>query len=210
MKNIFRKNGFIILFAAIIIGLNCAHVPRNDPTNPIRTVAVLPMVNNTSDMDGPELVRKGFNKLVRNRYYEVMGIPQIDEILRDRMGVTLGGQLGLTNAQKLGEELGVDGVVFGELLDFNYTITGFYNSKVVRAKFKLVSTKTGNTVWEKEEKVQKSEVSFSTKSAIEAFKGNLGSKMFSKIVRVSPLQDETNELIYKFYYSFPPGPVGEK
>ncbi|MDD5772761.1 MAG: DUF799 family lipoprotein [bacterium] len=209
MKKIFHKSKYI-LFAVIIIGLSCAHVPRNDPTNPIRTVAVLPMVNNTSDMDGPELVRKGFNKLVKNRYYEVMGIPQIDEILRDRMGITLGGQLSLTNAQKLGEELGVDGVVFGELLDFNYTITGFYNSKIVRAKFKLVSTKTGNTVWEREEKVQRSEVSFTSKNALEAFKGNLESKMFSKIVRVSPLQDETNELIYKFYSTFPPGPLPER
>lgn len=209
MKIIFHKKIYILL-AVIFTGLSCAHVPRNDPANPIRTVAVLPMVNNTSDMDGPELVRKGFYKLVRNRYYEAMGIPQIDEILRDRMGITLGGQLGLTNAQKLGEELGVDGVVFGELLDFNYTITGFYNSKVVRAKFKLVSTKTGNTVWEKEEKVQKSELSFSSKNALESFKENLGSKMFSKIVRISPLQDETNELIYRFYYSFPPGPLPER
>ena len=209
MKIMFYKTK-CILFAIIIIGLSCAHVPRNNPANPIRTVAVLPMVNNTSDMDGPELVRKGFYKLVRNRYYEVMGIPQIDQILRGIMGITLGGQLGLTNARKLGEELDVDGVVFGELLDFNYTITGFYNSKVVRAKFKLVSTKTGDTVWEREEKVQKSEVVFSSKGAMEALKGNLGSKMISKIVKVSPLKNEINEMIYKFYRSFPPGPVAVK
>ncbi|MEW6087267.1 MAG: GNA1162 family protein [bacterium] len=201
------KSYFKYLLIIILLLFGCARMQRNDPANPIRKVAVLPMLNNTSDMDGPELVRKGFNKLVRNKYYEVMGIPQIDEVLRDRMGITLGGQLSLTNAQKLGEELGVDGVVYGELIDFNYTITGFYNSKVVRAKFKLVSTKTGNTVWEREEKVQKSEISFSTKSALEAFKENLSSKMISKVVRVSPLQDETNELIYKFYATFPPGPV---
>lgn len=209
MKKVLHKSGYI-LFTIIIIGLGCAHVPRNDPTNPIRTVAVLPMINNTSDMDGPELVRKGFNRLVGNRFYEVMSTPKIDEILRDRMGITLGGQLGLTNAQKLGEELGVDGVIYGELLDFNYIITGFYNSKVVRAKFKLVSTKTGNTVWEKEEKVQKSELALSSKGALEALKGNLGSKMISGIVKVSPLQDEINELIYKFYYRFPPGPLPER
>ncbi len=209
MENTFHKSKYILL-AIIILGFNCAHMRRNDPANPIRKVAVLPLVNNTSDMDGPELVRKGFNKLVRNRYYEVMGIPQIDEILRDKMGITLGGQLSLTNAQKLGEELGVDGVIYGEVLDYNYTITGFYNSKIVRAKFKLVSTKTGNTVWEREEKVQRSEISFSTKNAIEAFKENLGSKMISKVIRVSPLQDETNELIYKFYSTFPPGPVAVK
>ncbi|MFH1288724.1 MAG: GNA1162 family protein [bacterium] len=207
MRNILKKSKCLFL-AIIIFGFGCAHMPKNNPANPIRKVAVLPMVNNTSDMDGPELVRKGFNKLVRSKYYEVMGIPQIDEILRDRMGITLGGQLGLTNAQKLGEELGVDGVVYGELLDFNYTITGFYNSKVVRAKFKLVSTKTGDTVWEREEKVQKSEISFNSKNALESFKGNLSSKIISKAVRISPLQGETNELVYKFYSTFPAGPVG--
>lgn len=199
-----------LFLTAIIFVLGCAHIPRNNPANPIRKVAILPLVNNTSDMDGPELVRKGFDKLVRNKYYEVMGIPQIDEILRDRMGITLGGQLGLTNAHKLGEELGVDGVVYGELLDFNYIITGIYNSRVVKAKFKLVSTKTRETVWEREEKVQKSEVAFDSKNILESFKGNLGSKLLSKAVRVSPLQNEVNELIYRFYSTFPPGPVEVK
>ena len=102
---IFTKKIYLFLVLSILFTASCAHVPRNNPNNPIRKVAVLPMVNNTTDMDGPEIVRKGFYKLVRNRYYEVSPLAETDQILRDKMGISLGGQLGLTEAKTLGETI---------------------------------------------------------------------------------------------------------
>jgi hypothetical protein len=63
------------------------------------------------------------------------------------MGLALGSQLELTTPQKLGVALGVDGVLYGYLLDFDDITTGIYNEKRVRAGFRLVDTKTGNVVW---------------------------------------------------------------
>ena len=53
----------------------------------------------------------------------------------------------LTTAQKLGEALGVEGVLYGTLMDFDETTTGVINVKKVRGKFKLVNTATGQAMW---------------------------------------------------------------
>ncbi len=121
-------------------------VPPN-PSNPIRTVAVLPLVNNTNDVEAPGYVREQFTKELRRHQYMVKPLAEADQILKDRMGLTLGGQLDLTTPQQLGETLGVDGVFYGSLDEFNHKITGVYNVKRVRIRVKLVSCKTGQTVW---------------------------------------------------------------
>jgi len=118
-----------------------------DVNNPVRKVALLPLKNDTSDVDGPELMRKKMSDMLYEHAYVVMDTKESDQVLRDRMGITLGGQLDMTTAQKLGEELGVQGVLYGTLMDFDETTTGVYNVKKVRATFRLVNTMTGQDVW---------------------------------------------------------------
>jgi len=81
--------------------------------------------------------------------YVVKDVMETDQILRDRMGITLGGQLDLTTAQELGRELGVDGVLYGTLMDFDESTLGAINVKKVRGKFKLVNALTGQILWER-------------------------------------------------------------
>lgn len=125
----------------------CMPAVRPDRSNPIRTVAVLPFVNNTNDLDGPPYVRTLFATELERHQYVVSPLAQVDQLLKDQMGVTLGAQLDMTTAQQLGETLGVDGVVYGSLDEFNHLMTGVYNVKKVRVRTKLVSCKTGQTVW---------------------------------------------------------------
>jgi TolB-like protein len=118
-----------------------------DVSNPIRTVAVLPFVNNTNDVDGPMYVRTLFATELERHQYVVKSQAEVDQILKDQMSVTLGKQLDMTTPKQLGETLGVDGVIFGSLDDFNHLMTGVYNVKKVRVRTKLVNCKTGQTVW---------------------------------------------------------------
>jgi hypothetical protein len=118
-----------------------------DASNPYKRVAVLPMVNDSNDVDGPEVMRTKMVQALINRSYVVKDLKETDQILRDQMGITLGGQLDLTTARKLGETLGVDGVLYGTLMDFDETTTGVINVKKVRGKFKLVNVMTGQTGW---------------------------------------------------------------
>jgi hypothetical protein len=118
-----------------------------DATNPLKRVAVLPLKNDTNDVDGPEVLRAKMVEALEHRSYVVKDLKETDQILRDRMGITLGGQLDLTTAQKLGEELGVEGVLYGTLIDFDETTLGAINVKKVRGKFRLVNTATGQPMW---------------------------------------------------------------
>lgn len=109
-------------------------------------MAVLPLYNATADVDGPALVRRVFDKKLQ-RYYKTKPLNEVDELLRDQMGITLGGQLEMTTPQKLGEVLGVDAVIYGYLLNFDDIKTVAVNVRKVRAGFKMVDTKSGNTIW---------------------------------------------------------------
>ncbi len=122
--------------------------PAN-PANPIRTVAVLPMVNQTNDVEAPEKVRAKFADRMTKKQYAVKPIAEVNRILKDELGITLGSQLDMTNPQELGQKLGVDDIIYGTLFDFNEKTTGVLNIRRARAGFKLVDAKTGAVVWGK-------------------------------------------------------------
>lgn len=142
----------LVIAALLSVTTGCAARPPrplgpSDPSNPLKRVAVLPMKNDTSDVEGPRIVReKMINALIR-RSYIVRDVTETDRILLDQLGVNLGGQLEMTTPQKMGEVLEVEGVLYGTLMDFDETTTGVYNVRKVRASFKLVNTATGQVEW---------------------------------------------------------------
>ena len=146
-----RNLAVLFLLCLVAGSLGCVaprHLPRYfDASNPVRNVALLPMKNDTTDVEGPNVLRKKMAAMLEERAYLVKDTKETDQLLRDRMGINLGGQLDMTTAQKIGEVLGVEGVLYGTLMDFDETTTGVYNVRKVRATFKLVNTMTGQTVW---------------------------------------------------------------
>ncbi len=118
-----------------------------DAANPIRTVAVLPLVNQTNDVEAPGYVREEMILRLQALHYAVQPAVQTDQLLRDRMGITLGRQLDLATARQLSETLGVDGLMYGVLDDFNTTMAGVLTEKKVRARFALVRTADDATFW---------------------------------------------------------------
>jgi len=144
---------FYTVFFILIVLAGCVpprHIPQYyDASNPLKRVAVLPMKNDTLDVDGPNIVRKKMITALENKSYNVRNTQETDQMLRDQMGINLGGQLEMTTPQKIGEVLGVEGLLYGTLMDFDETSTGVLNVKKVRAKFKLVNAMTGQTVWER-------------------------------------------------------------
>lgn len=146
---VFVKRALLLLTLVLLLASCTAHLPRYAPdiSNPVYTVAVLPFYNVTNDVGGAMALRDEFQRRLQNRHYKFMPLKEVDEILLNRMGITLGDQLEMTDAVELGKVLGVDGVVYGYVLNFDDITTGVYNVKKVRAGFKFVDTKTGQTVW---------------------------------------------------------------
>lgn len=148
-----RKKGVapLLLIVLAISGLlaGCAGPKKLRPTpgNDIRTVAVLPVVNNTNDVGAPQVTREAFIKKLEGAHYSIKPTNEVDTILRDQLGITLGDQLGLLTPRQIGETLGVDGLFYGYLLNFEDQITGVYNQRKVRMGWKLVDVKTGRVVW---------------------------------------------------------------
>ncbi len=145
----FIKHSTVIL--ALLTFAGCFPPPPlpRDAGNPLKRVAILPLKNDSNDVDGPDVMRKKMAHALERRSYVVKDLKETDQILRDRMGITLGGQLSLTTAQKLGQELGVEGVLYGTLMDFDESTLGVINVKKVRGKFKLVNAMTGQSTWER-------------------------------------------------------------
>lgn len=141
---------FGLLALAVLLVTACAptlpQITRNQ-ANPIRTVAVLPLVNNSNDVEAPAYVRDLFVAELGQFFYVVKPVAEVDRLLKDQMGVTLGSQLDMATPKQLGEVLGVDGVFYGALEDFGQKTTGVYNVRRVRVRSKLVHCKTGETVW---------------------------------------------------------------
>ncbi|MBI5886454.1 MAG: DUF799 family lipoprotein [Deltaproteobacteria bacterium] len=145
-----RPGAFYILLICVMASVlsACAAFKGNpDEARFVRTVAVLPVYNATNDVDGPQMVREQAIERMRKARYRNLPLADVDRILADRMGITLGAQLDLTTPQAIGAELGVDYLLYGYLLDFNTITTGVYNVNKVRAGFKLVDVKTGAVVW---------------------------------------------------------------
>jgi len=140
-----------LLVIVVPLILAACTIPRPplpyDANNPLKRVAALPLKNDTTDVDGPQVLRKKMVQAMEHRSYVVKDTKETDQILRDQLGITLGGQLDLATAQKLGEALGVEGLLYGTLMDFDELTTGAINVKKVRGKFKLVNAMTGQTVW---------------------------------------------------------------
>jgi hypothetical protein len=118
-----------------------------DRANPIKTVAVLPLINNTNDVEAPGYVRDELVLRLLAMQYVVKPVLQSDQILRDQLGITLGRQLDMATVQQLGDALGVDGLMYGVLDDFSTTIAGVLTEKKARARFTLVRTSDGAPFW---------------------------------------------------------------
>lgn len=149
------KRIFSLVLLSAVLSLSACTMPvmkmtttPPDPSNPIYTVALMPLYNASNDVGAPQMIREMAERHVQRRgHYSVKTLSETDQILRDQMGITLGSQLDMTSPKQLGETLGVDGVLYGYLINFDDVTTGVYNEKKVRAAFKLVDAKTGKVVW---------------------------------------------------------------
>ena len=118
-----------------------------DPGNPIRTVAILPLINNTNDVAAPGYVREELVLRLQAMQYAVKPTLQTDQILRDQLGITLGRQLDLATVQQLRDILGVDGLIFGVLDDFSTKVFGLLTEKRGRLRLSFVNASDGSQIW---------------------------------------------------------------
>ena len=163
--------------------------------SPPAGVAILPINNHTTDMDGPSVVRYWLgSKLAEKKGYDVRSFDATDGFLKE-LGVTDGGQLAAVSVADVCRKLGVDALIYGDLLDFAYQTTGFINARKVRARFRMHDCKTGERIWEAEGVGASSKGALSGKEALKAGLSHLGTQFFDK-ASGSPLKYEAMDMAW--------------
>ena len=117
-------------------------------------VAVAPMENRSNDISASEIIRSAFIGEITRRGWNVVPTGESDQSLRETLGVTYGGQLASTTPEEVCRTLGVEGVFYGEVREWNKTTTGVYNDVTVIASFELYG-KDGTRVWEESDRQSK-------------------------------------------------------
>ena len=228
----------MLLFLVLLLLAGCAGMPvmgpTPDSTNPIKRLAILPLQNDTTDVDAPNYVREKLVPAFQKRFYNVQPLAETDQILRDELGITLGGQLGMASVSELREALQVEGLLYGTLMNYGEITTGLVNVRKVRGKFSIVETKTDTVFWENGIGIRSQDTSggslgaitgaatalgdgdesvpwvtieseSSNQSVLEGLAVGLTKKLVSKAFGVH-LERETDEMIWRLVQNLPWGP----
>jgi hypothetical protein len=121
-------------------------------TLPIK-VAVLPFVNKTSDPDAGKVVRKMFYNFFSSLNYLDMEPFQVDEILNDKYLYEKLVAAEPVHLDQLGQYLGVDAVITGEVSKFGKTYAVIYTETSAELKAGLIRCRDEKTLWELQHKV---------------------------------------------------------
>lgn len=113
----------------------------------VETVAVLPFDNESNDLNAPDILQDYVYRALLASAYR----PIEDRIVKEKLdvaGIVDGGQLAAVDPVKLGKDLGVHALLFGDVETFGYTNLGYFTSRKVTVELKLVDVATGQVIWE--------------------------------------------------------------
>ena len=152
-----------------------------DPSLP-KTIAVLPMSNETNDLTGPVMARKMFAEKVVKKGYVVQPLEETD-VLLNNIGITDGGQLAAVTHDDLRNALNVEGLMYGTLHDFKYVMLGVYYKRKVRISFRFTESGTGKILWEEEARATRQQFSLESDEARDSFARQLTEKVIEILIQ---------------------------
>lgn len=137
-------------------------VPPSNETS-ARLVAVMPVDNETSDIQAAQILRKKIFEELYFKGYPKIPLEIIDEKLSRVYKKNAECVAGKIPPKAIGELLGVDAVMYCTLTEWKTSFVCFYASTAVSASFELRSAKTGETLWSSHYRVVKKNYAFSQK-----------------------------------------------
>jgi len=149
-----------LTIACLVLGLNsCALknmlLPSPEPTvlekeGLPHKVAIVPFVNKTSNPQAGSVVRKMFYNFFSSLNYLDLEPFVIDDNLKrnELYQSILSGDA--VSAAHLGQLLGVDAVIYGEVLNLGKTYALLYTDNAAGLKAKMVRSDSGQVIWELE------------------------------------------------------------
>ncbi len=140
---------------ALVVGLaaGCATTRTTEYTHPaadlgaIKTVAVLPFTTLTQDRTDAEKVQKLFLvELLAKNVVEVVEPGRVAQLVASEH-IESTDKLAPEELQRIGKELGADGIFLGTVIDFAQSRTGNTSAPDVTLQLRLVEVASGTTAW---------------------------------------------------------------
>jgi hypothetical protein len=139
-----RTTAIVALILLAGCGAHRAIVPFGPGITPPRTIALLPLDNQTNSVPGALYMREVMNTHLQDAGYAPQPLTEVDHALADQFGISLGGQVTEESIPKIGTALGVDAVLTGTVQKFG-TVLALYSE--VEATFVMYETATGREIW---------------------------------------------------------------
>lgn len=114
--------------------------------NPIRTVAVLPLVDRTGNEKRASSLRKMLATRLVSLEWTVLSVDKTDQNLKKALDIISAADLSNVPPQKIADALGVEGLLYGVLDDMDKERTGLTTGKRVRARFSILRA-DGSLFW---------------------------------------------------------------
>jgi hypothetical protein len=120
------KRTSALSFAFLLVLAGC----KTPPPKPalVETVGILMFDNESNDLNAPDIMQRLVYLAMKNSAYKPLDINLVNEKLKTA-GISDGGQLAVVDPVKLGKDLGVQALIFGDVESFDYTNIGFYLQK---------------------------------------------------------------------------------
>lgn len=146
-KGWFRHPGAIGFILLLMASAGCAaplvEVAHDFHGLKPRQIAILPVMNETSDLDAPSVFRILVKAELADKGYSLLDFSRIDEALRSQ-GVQEAGQVESLTPQQLSELLNVDGLFYTRVLSYGRQV-GVHIK--MEGSFILVHARTGQKLW---------------------------------------------------------------
>ncbi len=139
----------ILLAALVVWSSACAGARRELPQlveeRPL-SVLVVPMTNETTDLQAPDIGHALLAIPIAERGYYVFP-PALTEALLADLGLPDAGLVHQLPPQEFAEEFGADAVLFVTVEDWSTKYLGIWSSVTVAFRYSLYSTRTGEELW---------------------------------------------------------------
>lgn len=149
-----RAPFIIVALSCVLFMSGCASTKtysyKQFHAHPPRSIVVAPMVNETTDITAPLMHITSISRPLGERGYYVFPLVLTETLFHD-FGLTEAGHIHQLPPQKFYDYFGADAVLFVTIQDWSSKFVLIQNTRVIKAHYLLVDTRTGIPLWDRTE-----------------------------------------------------------
>lgn len=194
-----------LLWLGIIIACiaGCASFSEAPPTqnSNSKTIAVMPLDNQTNSVVGALYMREEMVALLKNNGYAPLSISQTDQQLANQFGISLGGQIAIEDIPKIATAFGVDAIMIGRLRNFEAVLMSYSQ---VSASFAMYNIGASQPIWEYDDNASVPFSPLRNEDISTQLIGGLLSNVLDRSVG-KPLHGAVEKYYQRLQHTLPPG-----